>query len=337
MKVLHLPLEVAGQVGEICKQLRAQGVTAVGYNWRHNYLQYGHQILHSDAYEMINTLETASEYFDLFHYHTGYTLFQDKADIRMLAETGKPIVMHHRGNDVRLASRAVNGKFGHNPHVYTGDSQPEEQIIRNLELYADLVSAAIVQDIELYDYVVDYYPEVHILPRVFDMTRMITPPRPNRRRKPLVVHAPTSRAFKGSEFIEQTVAQLQREMSFDFLLVEQKSMAETREIFAAADVIIDQILCGMYGNVSVEGMGYGKTVICYIRPDIQAKLPLDLPIVSANPDTLYDVLKQVLNDPEHRWKLGKQGNAYVRKVHDSKKVVRQLVRIYQTILRKIVR
>jgi len=332
MKILHLPMEVAGQVGEIVRELRRQGCQAVAYNWRHNYLQYGHQVLHSDAYEMINSFETAIEYFDIFHYHTGYTLFRDKSDIRLLAEAGKPIVMHHRGNDVRMASRAVQGRYGVNPYVYTGDSQPEDQIKRNLEYFARYVSTVLVQDDELYDYVVDYYPEVHILPRVYDVSKIMPPSPANLAKRPLVVHAPTSRAFKGSDVIEKTVRGLQRELEFDYVLVEKRSMAETREIFQAADIVIDQVLCGMYGNVSVEAMANGKTVLCYVRPDIVARLPAGLPIVNANPDTLYDSLKRVIENPEQRLELGKRGNEYVRLYHDSAQIIHRLINIYQQLM-----
>src|SRR5690625_464839 len=101
MKVLHLPLEVAGQIAEICTHLQKNGIEAVSYNWRHNYLGYDHRIAYSDAYEMANTWEDALCYFDVFHYHTGYTLFQNKQDLLMALEAGKKVVMHHRGNDVR--------------------------------------------------------------------------------------------------------------------------------------------------------------------------------------------------------------------------------------------
>lgn len=336
MRVLHLPLEVAGQVGEMCRELRRQGCHAVGYNWRHNYLQYDHKLLHSDAYEMINTLDTALNYFDIFHYHTGYTLFKDKSDIRIAAEAGKAVVMHHRGNDVRIASKAVRGKHGYNPYVYTGDSQPEEQIIRNLQYFAKYVSAVLVQDYELYDYVIDYYDEVHILPRLYDISKL-TPPKQAGKERPLVVHAPTSRSFKGTDQIERIAAKLQQELNFDFVIIEKKAMAEAKAIMQAADIVIDQILCGMYGNVSIEAMAMGKPVICYIRPDIAARLPKGLPIISANPDTLYDELKHLLLQPELRLELGRYGNQYVREHHDSTKIIKQLIEIYQKISPKIVR
>ncbi|GFR37632.1 hypothetical protein PRECH8_09280 [Insulibacter thermoxylanivorax] len=35
-------------------------------------------------------------------------------------------------------------------------------------------------------------------------------------------------------------------------------MAEAKAIMQAADIVIDQILCGMYGNVSIEAMPWAN-------------------------------------------------------------------------------
>jgi len=333
MKILHLPLEVGGQIGELCLQLRQLGHHAVGYNWRSNYLKYDHTLLHSDAYEMARTLVTAAQYFDIFHYHTGYTLYTDKKDIERLAGLGKKLVMHHRGNDVRIPSLAVKGKNYTNPYVYTGDSQPEEKIKANLAYFSKYLKTAIVQDYELYDYVSDYYEHVHILPRPINITQ-IKPykyEQPQQSTPPIVVHAPTSRAFKGTNDMIPIIEKLRKDIPFEFILLEKTAKQLTLDVMKGADIIIDQINCGMYGNVSVEAMAMGKAVICYIRPDIKARLPQDLPIVSANMDLLYDELKQLVLQADRRKKLGEQGRRYVEKHHDSRMVAKQLVSIYKSL------
>lgn len=331
MRVLHLPLEVAGQIREICSQLTASGVTAVGYNWRNSYFGYDDVVIRTDAYEMANALELAISYFDVFHYHTGYTIFRDKSDIRMALEAGKKVIMHHRGNDVRIPSKARESTGYRNPYVYTGDSQPEAQILGNLAFFSKLLPAAIVQDYELYDFVADYYEKVHVLPRLIDSGSIRPQYEQVHKKVPLVVHAPTSRKFKGTEQILATVTSLRKELPFEFECIELSTKKETMERFRAADIVIDQILCGAYGNVSVEAMALGKPVICYIRPDIQARIPAELPIVSANPDTLYESLMFLIKNPEYRQQAGRQGRAYVEKYHDSAAVIKQLIQIYRSL------
>ncbi|WP_274363644.1 glycosyltransferase [Paenibacillus thermotolerans] len=327
MKVLHLPLEVAGQVREMCKQLTLHGIQSVGYNWRNSYFGYDDYVIQSDAYEMANALECAISYFDIFHYHTGYTIFKDKSDVLMALDAGKKVVMHHRGNDVRLPSKAKKL----NPYVYTGDSQPEEQIKKNLEFFSKHLKAAIVQDYELYDYVCDYYQNVYVLPRLINTKEMLPRYETEKSHPPLIVHAPTSKLFKGTEEIIKVVKALQQEIKFDFKLVELSTRSETLNWFQKADIIIDQILCGAYGNVSVEGMALGKPVVCYLRQDIQTRLPRELPIISANPDTLYGKLKYLVQHSEYRRQKGKEGRAYVEKYHESSRVIRDLIDIYRSL------
>ncbi len=255
----------------------------------------------------------------------------------MIRDAGKGIIMHHRGNDVRSHSRARSWNGYHNPYVNTESSFPEEEIDRNLKFFAKHVTAAIVQDYELYPYVADYYAaegkKVYVLPRLF-IPSSVTLPKPVLQKTdlPLIVHAPTHREFKGTDFIIKAVEKLAQEVPLRFKLVEGMSHGEAMTLYKEADIVIDQVLCGAYGNLSVEAMALGKAVICYIRPDLEAKFPADLPIVSCNPDTLYDGLKQLVLHPEVREQRGQQGIAYVKNHHDANQVISQLIAIYEEVL-----
>src|SRR5690606_27741113 len=129
-------------------------------------------------------------------------------------------------------------------------------------------------------------------PRLFDIRRYQEPTlNMSPSDEVLIVHAPTQREFKGTDEINLAIEKLQRDIpSVKYQLVEGVSHAEALQLYRQADIVIDQVLCGAYGNLSVEGMALGKPVVCYIRPDLVSKYPPELPIVSANPDTLYDVL-----------------------------------------------
>lgn len=335
LSVVHAPMEIAGQVGTICRFLRKAGIQAVGYNYFPSYLNYEGTIV-TDSYELIKLAQNMIEHFDLFHFHNGYTLFDDFRDIEMIREAGKRIIMHHRGNDVRFRSRARKMPHYENPYVYAENSLPDEKIDRNLRYFAEHVSAAIVQDHELLPYVEDYYAakgkKVYVLPRLFDIGRC-SPKYPARgNREVLIVHAPTDRDFKGTEYVNRTIERLKEELPVRYRLIEKMSHQEAWKILEQADIVIDQILCGAYGNLSVEGMALGKPVVCYIRPDLVDKYPPGLPIQSANPDTLYDVLKELVRQPELRVELGRRGRRYVENHHHAEKVVRSLIAIYQEVM-----
>ena len=128
------------------------------------------------------------------------------------------------------------------------------------------------------------------------------------------------------------IEKLQKEVPLDYRRVQQLSHQQAVQLYKQADIIIDQILCGAYGNLSVEAMALGKPVICYIRPDLVDHYPKNLPIVSANPDTLFDVLKDLIRDQERRSHLGRLGRSYVEEYHDASKVIHQLINIYEEVL-----
>lgn len=336
VKVMHIPVEIAGQVGLICDTLMNKGLHAIGFNYFLNYLNYN-RVIPIESYELIKLLEYSILNYDLFHFHNSYTFIEDKRDIQMIREAGRGVIMHHRGNDVRSHKRAKAWNGYKNPYVNTDSSFPEEEIEQNLKYFAKHVSAAIVQDYELYHYVADYYAaegkKVYVLPRLF-IPSSVTPPSPKSQKSdpPLIVHAPTHREFKGTKFIINAVEKLAKEVPLRFKLVEGMSHDEAMELYKEADIVIDQVLCGAYGNLSVEAMALGKAVVCYIRPDLKDTLPADLPILSCNPDTLYDGLKELVLQPELRVQRGQQGIAYVKKHHDADQIILQLISIYEEVL-----
>lgn len=330
-RILHAPLEVAGQVGQMIHFLRAAGIEAVGYNTFQNYLNYESPVIETDLYHLQKIFPATLSYFDLYHFHNGSTFFLNHQDLPLLAERGKRIIMHHRGNDVRFSTLARRGKRYVNPYVNTDSSYDDETIYRKLDFFSRYVHAAIVQDQELYHYVEGFYDRIYFLPRLFPIDK-VRPAYGVKHKNPLVVHAPTHRAFKGTDQILAIVEELKRQVPFQFLLIEKMSHLEAMEWYQKADIIIDQIRCGAYGNLSIEGMALGKAVIAYIRDDLKESYPAELPIYSANPDTLKERLRELLLHPELRKRLGKEGRRYVEKYHNAQTVTSRLIQIYAEVL-----
>ncbi len=314
------------------EQLSALGWHSAAYNYFPSYLNYRNRSIETDVYQLHKLFDHAAQIFDIFHFHNGLTFFSDFRDLPKLRDLGNKIVMHHRGNDVRFARKAARGNGYVNPYVYAGNSLPDATIDRNLKYFASYVDMVLVQDYELYHYVKDYYNRVHVLPRLIEPGRIpLRLPLANKQ-VPLVVHAPTDRLFKGSDSIMHIVRELQRKYRFEFVLIENMSHDMALRYMYQADIVIDQILCGAYGNVSVEAMAAGKPVIAYIRPDLVSTYPRGLPIASANPDTLKKVLLPLLLDPDHRRQLGLKGRKYVEANHDARKVTLQLISLYRSMM-----
>ncbi len=324
MRIVHAPTEIAGQMGILVDGLRQKGHLAVGYNWFHTYLNYRSNVVKTEAYELKKIIDPILPHTDIFHLHNGNSFLHGNWDVPLLHSAGKPMVMHHWGNDVRTAER--NRQL--NPYELPSSYWSDEQIIARLKLLSRYIRHAIVQDYELYPHVSDYYEHVHVLPLACKVSAIpYANPKPSTRR-PVIIHAPTNRDFKGSAYVEKAVQDLQGTAEFTFETIEKTSHQEAMRRYRQADIVIDQILCGTYGMLSVEAMAMGKVVVAFVRDDVRSHMPSDLPIVIANPDTIRDVLADLVKNPEKLHQIGAAGRAYVTKHHAVEHVVDKLLNIY---------
>ncbi len=328
MKVIHVPLEIAGQMGILCGALKKYGHQAMGYNYFHTALGYTNNILPADGYEIVNIIGEAIQHFDMFHFHYMLTAISDFRDLDMLASAGKPAVMQHWGSDVRKSSIATLL----NPYVNMKDCPKEEEIHEKLLKVSKYISTAIVQDYEVLPYVAPYYKKVHVLPVAIELSKFVPAYPSIYETYPLVVHAPTQPQYKGTEIIERVVNVLQKEIPFRYKRIEHMNHAQAKKIYRQADIIIDQLLLGSYGILSAESMAFGKPVITYVRDDLLCYYANELPICTANPDTLYDVLRPLLLSAGLRNKKGREGRKFAEKYHDSNIVGLQLIKIYEQLL-----
>ncbi len=99
------------------------------------------------------------------------------------------------------------------------------------------------------------------------------------------------------------------------------------------DVYIDQLIIGGHGYAALEAMAFGKPVVGYINPVLGKDYPSDLPIFNANPDNIAERLEVLIKDAALRNELGKKGRAYAEKYHDGEKIARELVKIYEEVIR----
>ncbi|WP_061810756.1 glycosyltransferase family 4 protein [Rossellomorea vietnamensis] len=275
---------------------------------------------------------SASSY-DVFHYHDMpegvYTPTYE--ELKILKDIGKPLVIQHHGSEVRRLSVARNFN---NPYVQVKNYWQNETIIINrLQQWGAIFDHAIVADHELYPYVKDYYKNVHIIRQPIDLNSIMPSYPIKGNQVPLIVHAPTNQKVKGTQYILEAVEMLKKEgYKFKFMLLQNVSHDFAKTIFQKADIIIDQLCIGAYGTFSIEGMAFGKPVVCYIRKDLIRKYPKDLPIVNANPANIYTQMKRLITNHDYRNYLGRGGRKYVENHHNSIKIARELHELYKKIM-----
>lgn len=306
--------------------LKRRGHISVGYNIFQTYLGYQDHIINTTPLELTNTSKQMMSFFDIFHFHYNSSILQNFADLPLIKAKGKKMFMHHWGNDVRFHDKArIN-----NPYVYTGDSPPNSVIHEKLLTASKYIREAIVQDHEVLPYVVPYYEKVHVLPIAIDLAQF-TPAFPSPANpRPLILHAPTNPAFKGTAPIEQAIEKLKERYDFRYRRVQQLNHLQAVQLYREADIIIDQILCGSYGLLSVEAMAFGKPVLTYVRDDLVPLFPAELPIINTNPDTIHEKIKELLENPELRYQAGVRGRIYAEKYHARDVVVDKLLSIYSS-------
>ncbi|WP_206529761.1 glycosyltransferase family 1 protein [Brevibacillus sp. SYP-B805] len=329
-RVFHGPIELAGQMGRLVGGLRQFGHQAIGFNTFQSYLGYRNNIINTDWYDMIRQFDALKDQFDIFHFHFNGTLFEDARDLKELHALGKKFVMHHWGNDVRFKAKAAQLS----PYLYDlCNPFTDEEIAARLARNSQYIKTAIIQDLELLPYVLGHYTYVYVLPLAFDVTGTIPQyPRVDTR-VPLIIHAPTQPTFKGTVYVEDAIQRLrQAGFQFDYKRIEFMSNAEALSYYRQADIVIDQLLVGTYGLFAVEAMALGKPVISYLREDLVSTYPANLPIINANPTTLYNTLIPLITDPLLRHTTGIKSRQYAEQRHDIPMIIPQLLEIYKVVM-----
>jgi glycosyltransferase involved in cell wall biosynthesis len=151
---------------------------------------------------------------------------------------------------------------------------------------------------------------------------------------PRVVHAPSHAQAKGTRFILEAVERLRQEgVAFEFRLIEGLSRDEARREYERADLLVDQLLAGWYGGLTVELMALGKPAVCYIREGdlrfVPPEMRDELPVINAAPDSIYHVLREWLTSRRAELRdRGVRSRAFVERWHDPLVIARQMEQEY---------
>jgi glycosyltransferase involved in cell wall biosynthesis len=144
-----------------------------------------------------------------------------------------------------------------------------------------------------------------------------------------ILHAPSSRGAKGTEFVIKAIDKLKKNgYDIEFVLLENVPHEEVLKQIQSSDIIVDQLIFGWYGVFSIEAMCMGKPVLCYIRNDLIDKYCQNLPILNTSSEAVYENLVKLIENPEQRIDLGIQSRKYIEIIHDSEVISKKLVEIY---------
>jgi glycosyltransferase involved in cell wall biosynthesis len=328
MKILQLPTEIAGQAG-----LTAKGLREIGHYARHatRNVPFGYpadiSTSFSTWFRVSNPLLMFKwlEKFDIFHYHKS-PYWRNGKDLSWVRKCGKKFIVEFWGSDIRLHAL----EYKRNPYFSGDNSRGDQKKLRRLLMWSEHTDQVVMSDHWADEILKPYFSKIHYVNQRIDTERYkpVFPDPENSR--PLVLHAPSQMGVKGTEFIELAVEQLHaRGLKFDYQRITGLTHAEAMRAYSRADIIVDQLLLGSHGVFACEAMALGKPVICYIREELVETYPSDLPIINANPDTICDVLEELIVLSDSRARIGREGRSYVERVHDIRQVARRLEKVYE--------
>ena len=339
-RILLGPMNFADQPMTLARSLKERGYYA-------HHIQYSSNKRHPLGYPLDRVrsfapsplqaqlsvlLECIEEGFDIYHFWQRSLIFNKKYsagtafDLPILKTKGSKIVHRFTGFDLRLPKWDVEvNHFSpfNNGYKYPFDEDKQEQYIEFLKDYVDIF---VVQDPEMRQ----FFPSARVIPRMLDLSAW-----PcvgvNQTNCPVVVHAPTSPLSKGSDFIENALDTLRREgLHFDYRRLDKVSHQQAKKIYREADIIIDQILIGATGVLTLEAWALGKPCVVFLREDLFGPFygTTDLPVANANPETIERVLRNLIRDQAWRDELSRKGRAFAERHHASTAVIPRYLDLY---------
>lgn len=270
--------------------------------------------------------------YNIFHFYFGESLTKGNWDLPFYKIFNKKLVFHYLGIDVQLYQYSVDKYEITNVATYLKDVKDhDKKVLRRLERENKYANLQLV----CAPYLSEFVPQADVLPLAIDLAEYSFSPKKNINEEIVIMHAPTSRDNKGTSYILNAIEQLKEEgYKIKTLLVEKVTHEKLKEQYLDCDIFIDQILAGWYGTASIEAMALGRPTICFLREEYFKYIDYwqDIPIINANPNTIYKVLKNTIEEREQLYNIGFNSRKFVEAVHDVKKLTDRLIQYYEQVL-----
>jgi hypothetical protein len=146
------------------------------------------------------------------------------------------------------------------------------------------------------------------------------------------------RNLKGTGAVVAAIERLRSEgVKVRLEFVKDMPNREVRFIQAQADVIVDQLNYGRYGATAREAMMLGKPTICNInrnepRPEARLRSIEECPLIFADEESIYPVLKGLLGDADRRRQIGAASRAFAVKWHSAEACAARFETVYDCLM-----
>ncbi|MEW5694049.1 MAG: hypothetical protein AB1765_12225 [Candidatus Hydrogenedentota bacterium] len=330
--VVILPNNVAFAPQLLTDELKARNINAEYLNI-HRYNIITDSLINIEDYILYSNKLLVKYYhfvrlylkYNVFHYHFTELLFTEFNELELLKKGNKKIVSHYQGCDIRI-DKIIKSKYPINVckecDRLCGGEVIQKNKINRFKMYADLHIVAIPD-------ILEFCPEGKLLFDSINDKNIKLNKIKNPDEKINIIHAPTFRKLKGTEYIISATRRLKEEgYNIELKIIENTPHNLAEKIYDIADIAVDQLIQGWYGIFAMEMMARGVTVLSYIRDDIMKYVP-GCPIINTNPYNIYENLKNIIDkkiylDPE----LRNRNVKYVKKMHTTAIAVDKLLEYY---------
>jgi glycosyltransferase involved in cell wall biosynthesis len=344
IKVFHGPVNYGTQAGLLSKALRENhNISALSVSYPDTYkrqidiqLKSGGNTIEKVFKHTWNRIFLISCFFkyNTFHFYFGKSLLNNQRDLPFYKFFNKKVVMHYLGNDVELYRWSIdNYEISNMRNMMTPEKgkQHDSKVLKRMRSESKYIDHKIVCAPQYSPFVQDS----EIIPLAVDLSNFSYT-------KPIefidelnILHAPTSRKKKGTEFLVQAVSKLKEEgYKINLDICENITHDELRERYKKCHVSVVALMGGWYGTAGVEAMAIGRPIITFIRPSLFNYIDIkeeELPIISANKDDIYEVLKDVVDKKYDLNKLSLDSHKFVNEFHNPKMISKRLIEIYRNI------
>ena len=307
LRVVHCPVNTAGVPWQNVQALRRRGVDA-------QLVVFNRYKLHPEADRSLDLrggfarrqlsqwreLARLLPRADVFHFYFGLTLVPKSLQFPILRATRKKSVFHYLGSDIR----------GKTPDELAYGKRADAEVIGSYDA-------------------IRWVPDAEVIPPGIPLSDYVVRLPNESTRRPVVVHAPSSRRRKGTEHVIAACEGLDVELD----LVEGLHHDEARRRYERADIVVDQLNAGWYGLFAIEAMALGKPVITFLHDEAvrrtEEAFGVSVPIVGATKETLRDRIRELAGDGARRRAVGEASRAYVERVHDADEIAGRLLALYE--------
>ncbi|HSJ22903.1 MAG TPA: hypothetical protein VK964_20250 [Nocardioidaceae bacterium] len=241
-------------------------------------------------------------------------------DVPVLRDAGVEVALLAHGSDVRIPS--VHSAWEPWSPFPSLDSdyvaKLEKRSRAAAEYFANFLGPVFVSTPALLRFV----PNARWLPVVIDIDHWRHEPSSFSHERPVVVHAPSNSALKGSDQLDPILEDLSGRGWIDYRRVQGVPPAQMPDVYRDADVMVDLVGTANYGAAACEAMASGAVVVSHVSDFVRAQVEREtgrrLPIVEATPATLTSVIERLLADRDSARGVAADGLAFVGEVHDGR-------------------